>query len=150
MSEILKNKPNNRRPFVCLHDCVITDIVCNNNVEFCFKNGFWIINRSETNFAISGSVVLKDCEPSDFLCHIIYRERTNKGAKWTGEPITISELSKLVTQHQGIEIIQEYYNSNAMLWKGVLLPYSKEGLTPEIIIESEYKPMIYNWIDSFQ
>jgi len=132
----------------CLCDTEIDRIVCNDeSVRFVFSNGLSIIENEQMKLTRFGYVEFCHGSQAEFNCHIIKREASPKGSVLYGYSLSLAELADMLENagHR-IELFQEFYNYNSMLWEGVLLPYNADGLSDYVVIEtSNCYPMICFW-----
>lgn len=132
----------------CICDCHIDAIDCMpDKVRFVFSKGFSVISGDELEESSSGYIELSDCDAGEFSCYIIQRESTPRGARLYGEPVSLNELADMLKfEKRKIEIFLELYDFNYFHWRGVLLPYKKDGLSDEVVIETwGCFPMTYYW-----
>ena len=147
MKLIYKNFPSIKKK-VSICDAQINEIICfENSVRFVLSDGFSVISCDEEERCSRGYVELGNCDPDEFSCYVVRREATSSGARLYGEPLSLIELSNILKfEKRKIEVYLELYDFNYLYWRGVLLPYKEEGLSDNVVVETNgVFPMTYFW-----
>lgn len=149
--QLERESPLCGQQWVSIHDKQLSNILCyENSVRFIFNDGFDLIENGQITRIGKGYIELKGCNSDDFSCHVIKRKTTKKGSKLFGKPITLEELSGILSdKRKTIEIYVELYDTNRFYWRGELHPYKKlfgKELSPLVTIETmDFYPMVYSW-----
>ena len=150
MTRNIKHYPYLKKS-VSLCDVHIDEIICMENaVRFVFNSGFFLVEDNKSIQTKTGYVEFGECNTDEFICHIVKRIPTQSGAQLFGTPVSIFELSRLLSEgHKKIELFLELYDSEFMYWRGTLLPHKQCGLSDNVVIESSgCYPITYCWEDS--
>lgn len=133
--------------WVSLHDSRITKITCHTNtIVFEFQEGFTLVDSASATDIPKGYVQLYHCTVHDITCNLVNRKATKAGVKFSGHPISIDTVNKLLMRNYAIEIFMELYDNSFLHWHCALYPPKsrKKGLSPHIIIEaSDFSSMSY-------
>ena len=151
MEQLKRNTPAHFDRYISIGDMHITSIVCKeNSVEFHFKDGFTLVDGNNVTETKRGYIELSGCDADEFSCYIIKRKASPKGAKSRGEPISLIELSDLLSKTgKSVEVYLELYNHSFLHWRGEFFPYRRRHhhrLSDRVVIETmDFFPMTYYW-----
>lgn len=138
--------PSFREHRFSIYDMCVDRIACGEDtVEFCFPDGFYLIENGQLVRTGRSSITLH-CNEDEFFCHVIHRTATPAGVEYHGIPLSLTELSHLLEAGRKIELYQELFGYECLYWRGALLPYNQEGLTDQVEMElCGNFAMTYTW-----
>lgn len=143
----VRNFQSNFNKWISLHDRKVTKIECKeSSVVFMFDNGFDLIDGEKCINVKSGYVEIENCTSNDFRCYVIERQTSPSGAIFNGKPMSLSELSKLISKERTLELHVELYDSDYMHFRGAFFPYEGHSLSTIVVIETnDFFQMNYYW-----
>lgn len=143
-----RNSELNKYPDIILHDCFVDEIQpINDNLVLTFsKYGFFKIIKEKNNYfrTKGGEIVVQGCLVEECSTSIVKTyQQTEQGFADLVFDIEVSDfIQKVNTKEWKLEIVEEFYASNACLFKGMI--HSKQE-NMWCYIKLFYKSLEYQW-----